>query len=586
MTDHLDGMDLAPGADLDGARRAAAIHRRRWSTLAVLCVSLLVIGIDNTILNVALPTLVEDLHATASQQQWIVDTYVLVFASLLLTAGMLADRFGRRGVLQAGLVVFGLGSAAAAFAGSSGALIAARAVMGIGGAAIMPATLSILTNVFTDAQERARAIGVWAGVAGLGIAIGPVTGGWLLEHFWWGSVFLVNLPIVVIAVLAGQVLVPTSRDPAPRRLDPAGTVLSFVGLAGVLYGIIEAPSQGWTHGSVVAAFGVGLAMLATFVAWELRSDHPVLDMHFFQNPRFSAASLAITLVFFALFGTIFFLTQYLQFVLGYGTLRAGLAIAPIALALMISAPVAPALTARIGTKAMVATGLAVVAGGLVILSTAQVDSGYALVLATIMVLGIGMGLAMAPATDSIMGSLPREKAGVGSAVNDTTRMVGGSLGVAVLGSLLSAGYHATIDGSAAIAKLPPAAAATAHDSLGGAVQVAARLGGTGGQSLLNDATQAFVDAMSHAVLAGATVALVGGLIALIWLPARATTPTEVGAAAPPGVAAVSAAHEPWPRPPHGSQPAADLALVRSSADTAVRRVRAGRLYPRKATRRS
>jgi EmrB/QacA subfamily drug resistance transporter len=398
----------------------------------------------------------------------------------------------------------------------------------------MPATLSILTNVFADAKERARAIGVWAGVAGLGIAIGPVTGGWLLAHFWWGSVFLVNLPIVAIALLAGRVLVPTSRDPSPRRLDPAGTVLSFVGLAGVLYGIIEAPSQGWTHGVVVAAFGVGLAMLAAFVAWELHTDHPVLDMRFFRNPRFSAASLAITLVFFALFGTIFFLTQYLQFVLGYGTLRAGLAIAPIALALMISAPLAPVLTARVGTKVMVATGLAVAAGGLVILSTARVHSGYDLVLATIMVLGVGMGLAMAPATDSIMGSLPKEKAGVGSAVNDTTRMVGGSLGVAVLGSLLIAGYHATIGGSAALAELPPAAAATAHDSLGGAVEVAARLGGTASQSLLADTTQAFVHAMSHAVLAGAAVALMGALIALIWLPARAATPTNAGVDAAPG----------------------------------------------------
>jgi len=573
-------------AGLNGARDVAAIHGRRWWTLAVLCMSLLVIGIDNTILNVALPTLVEDLGATASQQQWIVDTYVLVFASLLLTGGMLADRFGRRGVLQAGLVVFGLGSAAAAFAGSSGALIAARAVMGIGGAAIMPATLSILTNVFTDAQERARAIGVWAGVAGLGIAIGPVTGGWLLEHFWWGSVFLVNLPIVVIALLAGRVLVPTSRDPAPRRLDPVGTVLSFVGLAGVLYGIIEAPSQGWTHGPVLAAGGVGLAMLAAFVAWELHTDHPVLDMRFFQNPRFSAASLAITLVFFALFGTIFFLTQYLQFVLGYGTLRAGLAIAPIALALMISAPLAPVLTARVGTKVMVATGLALAAGGLVILSTARVHSGYALVLGTIMVLGVGMGLAMAPATDSIMGSLPRAKAGVGSAVNDTTRMVGGALGVAVLGSLLSAGYHATIGDSAAIAKLPPAAAAAAHDSLGGAVHVAARLGSVGGQSLLDDATRAFVHAMSQAVLAGAAVALVGALVALIWLPATASVPNDAGVDAAPGVAVVTvpAATSGGVDRREGPSQRRPLTFPRSSADTTVRRFRAVHLYPRKSRR--
>jgi EmrB/QacA subfamily drug resistance transporter len=483
-----------------------------------------------------------------------VDTYVLVFASLLLTAGMLADRFGRRGALQVGLVVFGLGSTAAAFAGSADMLIAARGVMGIGGAAIMPSTLSILTNVFTDAKERAQAIGVWAAVAGLGIAIGPVTGGWLLEHFWWGSVFLVNLPVVAVALLAGRLLVPTSRDPAPRRLDPAGTVLSFAGLAGLLYGIIEAPSQGWTHGPVAAAFAAGVAVLAAFVAWELHTDHPLLNMHFFENPRFSGASVAIALVFFALFGTIFFLTQYLQFVLGYGTLRAGVAVAPIAVALMISAPLAPVLTARVGTKVMVATGLAIVSAGLVILSTASVDSGYGVVLATILVLGIGMGLAMAPATDSIMGSLPRAQAGVGSAVNDTTRMVGGSLGVAILGSLLSAGYHATIDGSAAIAQLPASAAAAARDSLGGAVGVATRLGGTTGQSVLDDARQAFVHAMGHAVLAGAAVALVGALFALVWLPARAPGEQKDDAAVPPV------------EPRYGET----LTRPRSSVDAAVR----------------
>ena len=506
------------------------IHRRRWWTLAVLCSSLLIIGIDNTILNVALPTLVEDLDATASQQQWMVDTYVLVFASLLLTAGMLADRYGRRGALQLGLAVFGVGSAAAAFAGSASTLIAARGAMGIGGAMIMPSTLSILTNVFTDAQERARAIGIWAGVSGLGIAIGPVTGGWLLEHFWWGSVFLVNLPIVVVALIAGRLLVPTSRDPAPRRLDPAGTVLSFAGLAGVLYGIIEAPTRGWTDGTVMAALGAGVAVLAAFVAWERHTDHPVLDMRFFRNPRFSAASVAIALVFFALFGTIFFLTQYLQFVLGYDPLHAGLATAPIALALMISAPLAPSLTARVGTKAIVAFGLTVVAGGLAILSVASVGSGYGIVLASIMVLGVGIGLAMAPATDSIMGSLPRAQAGVGSAVNDTTRQVGGSLGVAILGSLLASGYHSAIDGSAAVARAPGSAAAAARDSLGGAVHVASRLGGAGGRALLADANHAFVHAMGHAVLAGAGVALVGALVALVWLPARAAPATDSPAA--------------------------------------------------------
>ncbi len=509
------------------ASTAATIHRRRWATLAVLCLSLLVIGIDNTVLNVDLPTLVEELGASASQQQWIVDAYVLVFASLLLTAGMLADRLGRRGTLQVGLGVFGLGSITAAFANSAGMLISARAVMGVGGAAIMPPTLSILTNVFTDARERARAIGLWAAVAGLGIAIGPVTGGWLLEHFWWGSVFLVNLPVVAVALLAGRLLVPTSRDPSPRRLDPAGTVLSFVGLAGLLYGIIEAPSQGWTHGPVVAAFAIGTVVLATFVVWELHTDHPMLDMRLFENPRFTGASVAIMLVFFALFGTLFLLTQYLQFVLGYDPLRAGLAVAPVALALLVTAPLTPFLTARVGTKVMVTTGLVIVSAGLAILSTAGVSSGYGLVLATILILGVGMGLATAPATDSVMGSIPLARAGVGSAVNDTTRLVGGSLGVAILGTILSASYHASIAGSVAIARLPSSAAAAASNSLGGAVEVAGHLGGGAAQTVHNVANQAFVHAMGQAVLAAVAVALAGAIFALAWLPARAGASVDV-----------------------------------------------------------
>jgi EmrB/QacA subfamily drug resistance transporter len=499
---------------------AATIYRRRWGTLAVLCVSLLVIGLDTTILNVALPTLVEDLHATASQQQWMVDAYVLVFASLLLTAGALGDKFGRRGALTVGLALFGVGSAAAAFSGSAGALIGARGFMGIGGALIMPATLSILTNVFTDPAERAKAIGIWAGVSGLGVAIGPVTGGWLLEHFWWGSVFLINLPVVALGLVAGRVLIPTSRDPESPRLDLVGTAMSAVGLFALLYGIIEGPSKGWSNSSVVGAFAIGIVVLVSFVVWELRSSHPILDVRFFANPRFSGASVAITLVFFSLFGSIFFLTQYLQFVMDYGTLQAGLAIAPVALALMVAAPIAPILAKRFGTKAIVAAGLLVVAAALVLLSTATVTSGYGIVLAVIVTLGVGMGLAMAPATESIMGSLPKAKAGVGSAVNDTTREVGGALGVAILGSLLAAAYHSSMDTSAAVQALPAPAAAAAHDSLGGAVQVAGQLGAAG-QPLLADATRAFVDAMSSTVLIGAVVAALGALVALVWLPSRA-----------------------------------------------------------------
>src|SRR3954465_3031007 len=298
-------------------------YAKRWWTLGVLCTALIVIGIDNTILNVALPSIVRDLHASGSQLQWIVDSYVIVFAGLLLTAGSLGDRFGRYKALAFGLSVFGIGSLSSAFAGSATMLIATRALMGGGGAFIMPSALSILTNVFTKPVERGKAIGVWAGVSALGLGIGPISGGLLLEHFWWGSIFMVNVPIVIAGLVLGYLLIPESSDPSHGKLDPVGALLSIVSLGSILWAIIEGPDKGWTSTSIAAAFAVGFVLLGTFFAWELHSKHPMLDMHFFQNPRFSAASGAITLVFLSLFGTLFLLTQYLQSVLGYSTVKAG-----------------------------------------------------------------------------------------------------------------------------------------------------------------------------------------------------------------------------------------------------------------------
>ncbi len=498
---------------------SSKILARRWWTLGVLCLSLLVIGLDNTVLNVALPTLVRDLHASGSQLQWIVDAYTLVYASILLTTGSLGDRFGRKGALNAGLVMFGLGSIASAFSGSASQLIAARAIAGIGGALIMPATLSILTNVF-PAEERGRAIGIWAGVSGLGIAVGPLLGGFLLEHFWWGSVFFVNVPVVIAALVAGRALVPTSKDPSAPRLDPIGTVLGTGGLAGLLYGIIEAPARGWSAPAVMIGFAAGATLLAAFIAWELTTDHPMLDVRFFRNPRFTGASVAVTLVFFAMFGSLYFLTQYLQFVLGYSAMKAGAAFVPVALAMMIAAPSSAGLTARFGTKRVVAGGLAIVATALLLLSRATTHSPYAFLALIVTILGIGMGTAMSPATESIMGSLPQEKAGVGSAVNDTTRQVGGALGVAVLGSLTASAYHARMSASAVLKGLPAPARAAAHDSIGGASQVA-KLLGPHGAALAAQANAAFVHAMSQTVVVGALFALMGSLVALAFLPARA-----------------------------------------------------------------
>jgi len=493
-------------------------YDRRWWILGVLCLSLLVIGLDNTILNVALPTLVRDLHASTSQLQWMVDAYTLVFAGLLLTAGSLGDRFGRRTALGVGLAVFGLGSVLSAFAGSAGVLIGTRALMGVGAALIMPSTLSILTNVFPP-NERGRAIGIWAGVSGLGIAIGPVTGGWLLEHFWWGSIFLVNVPVVVFALIVGRLIVPNSKDPEAPRLDPVGAGLSIVGLSTLVYGIIEAPTKGWTSPTILGSFGVALLILGVFVVWELRSSHPMLNLSFFQNPRFTAASMSVMLVFFALFGSLFFLTQYLQFVLGYSALEAGVRVIPIAVVLMVTAPIVGRLVQRVGNKILVVAGMSLVAGGLLLLSTTSISSNYGLVVVGLVVLGLGMGTAMTPATESIMGSLPLGKAGVGSAMNDTTRQVGGALGVAILGSVMASTYSSSVAGS--LGSLPASVAATAKSSLGAALAVGSRIGGEGGQALVVSAKGSFIHGMDRGLFVGAAVALIGALISLVWLPARA-----------------------------------------------------------------
>jgi EmrB/QacA subfamily drug resistance transporter len=492
-------------------------YEKRWKALGVLILSLFVISLDNTIMNVTLPTLVRELGASASQLQWIVDAYVLVFAGLLLTAGSLGDRFGRKGTLTIGLVVFGAGSAIAAFAQTPEQLIATRAFMGIGGALIMPATLSILTNIFPT-QERAKAIAIWSAVAGLGFGLGPALGGWMLERFWWGSVLLVNVPVVAAAVLLGHRLIPTSKDPHADRPDPIGAVLSIAGLAALLYGVIEAPRNGWTDVASIGWLGAGFALIAGFVAWELRSDHPMLDMRFFRNPRFTAASVSITMSFFALAGSLFFLTQIFQFLMGYSTLKAGVAILPAALASAVGAPIGAAVAKRYGTKAAVTGGLVIIAVGLGLVAAITTTSGYGLLLMAMMVAGFGVGLAMTPATESIMGSLPPAKAGVGSAVNDTTREIGGALGVAVLGSLLVSGFTA---GMADVTRgLPAAAAEIARDSLGGALAVAAQVGGEAGRGLADAARTAFVDGTGLAMLIGAGFALAGALVALVFLPAR------------------------------------------------------------------
>jgi EmrB/QacA subfamily drug resistance transporter len=516
---------------------AANVQRRRWLTLVVLCLSLIVIVVDNSILNVVLPTLSDaksrgGLGASSRDLQWIVDSYVLVFAGLLLTAGSLGDRFGRYRALAVGLAIFGAGSGLAAFSTSSGMLIGLRAVMGIGGAFIMPATLSIITNVFTDPRERGRAIGVWAGLAGLGLALGPVTGGFLLEHFWWGSVLLVNVPIVVIALVGGYLLVPDSRDPSAPRIDVPGAVLSILGLSIVVWGLIEGPTTGWSSGSVLGAFAIGLALLAAFLWWEGRTDHPMLDIDFFRNPRFSAASAAITLTFMALMGVIFGLTQYLQSVQGFSPLEAGAVLLPMSAVMMVMAPTSARIVERVGTKLVLGTGLLIVSVALTLQSLLEVNTATVVIILMSMLLGLGMSNVMAPATESIMGSLPRAKAGVGSAVNDTTRQMGGALGVALIGSLLSTRYQSDVD--AGLGGLQNVSSGVL-DQVGANVQAGVNVGqgtpGPLGDRIVDVAHHAFLSGYHLAVLVAAGITLLAAIGVFRWLPARAPAPTDAPAEA-------------------------------------------------------
>jgi EmrB/QacA subfamily drug resistance transporter len=490
-----------------------ATERRRWLALAVLCLSLVLVVLDNTILNVALPTLAGELGASTSDLQWIVDSYVLVFAGLLLTAGTLGDRFGRRRALSSGLVLFGLASVASAFATSSTQLIAGRALMGLGAAFVMPSTLSLITNLFTDPGERGRAIAIWSGTVGLGVAIGPVTGGWLLEHFWWGSVLLVNVPFVLLALVAGRALLPESSDPEESRLDVVGAGLSMVGLATLVWSLIEAGHKGWTDPAILTGFATAAAVLGAFVWWERRTDAPMLDLSFFADRRFSVATGAITLVSFAMFGSFFLLTQLFQLVLGYSALEAGVRMLPIALTMGMVAPASARLVERVGTKAVVGSGMAIVAVGLLLIGGIDAGDAYLSVAIAMVVLAAGMGLVMAPGTESIMGSLPAAKAGVGSAVNDTTREVGGALGVAVLGSIMSSAFAS---GMADVA-----APAVARESLGAAIAVAGQLPGVAGAQLVDAARDAFLDGMGITVLVAAGVAIVGSIAAFVFLPSRA-----------------------------------------------------------------
>ena len=518
-----------PAASQPPQRRSVseAVHRRRWAILAVLLCSLLVVMLDNSILNVAMKTIAQPapvgLGSTQGQLEWAVNSYTLVFAGFLFTAGLLGDRLGRKKVLLFGMLVFGAGSVLCAMSGSSGQLIALRAVMGFGGAFILPATLAIIINVFERA-EQPRAIGIWTGVVGFAIAIGPITGGILLEHFWWGSVFLVNVPVVVAAMAAMAAIVPDSKDPRPGRLDPFGVLLSIAGLALLVYGIIKGGQLGdFTRAESWAAILGGLAILAAFVVHEARSDHPALDVSYFRNRRFSASVAVIGLVFFALMGVTFFSVFYNQSVRGYSVLQSGLLVLPLAASQMFFAPRARLAVNRFGARAVCATGLALTAAafaGFVLLSQ---DTPIWILEVLFFLMGTGMAHVMPPATVMITSSLPRERAGTGSAINNTFRQVGGAMGVAVLGSLLSTTYRNGINGH--LGALPAAARPAAGESVQATLAVAAKLG-PAGQALVRPANDAFIHAMHVTALGAAAVALAGAAIVLAFLPGKDAVPAE------------------------------------------------------------
>ncbi|MFF4355379.1 MFS transporter [Streptomyces sp. NPDC001604] len=498
-----------------------AVHRRRWAILGVLMLSLLIVVLDNSILNVAIKTISTPaptgLGATQSELEWAINAYTLVFAGLLFTAGLIGDRVGRKKVLLGGLVVFGVGSALAAESGSPGQLIAYRALMALGAAFVMPATLAVLMNVF-EREEQPKAIGIWAGGVGLAIAIGPITGGVLLDHFWWGSVFLINVPIVLLALALMIWLVPDSRDPRPGRLDPIGVVLSVVGLVLLVYGIIKGGELAdFRDAQVLSTIAAGLVVLTAFVVFEKRSDHPSLDVTYFKNKVFSAAMAAIALVFFALMGVTFFAVFYTQSVRGYSPLQSGLLMLPLAAAQMIFAPRARLIVDRFGNKVTTGVGLLLLAGMLAAFAGFEADTPIWVLEVVFFLMGAGMAHVMTPTSVVIMQSLPREKAGSASALSNTFRQVGGALGIAVLGSVLSTAYRNGIEGK--LGHLPAGLRETAGESIEATLGVAAKLGPQG-RALVTPANDAFLHAMHVTALCGTVVAILGALVAFVFLPGK------------------------------------------------------------------
>ncbi len=507
--------------------------------LAALLLAAFLVNLDTTMVNVALPALVRELHATTTQLQWVVDAYNLVFAALLLSFGSLSDRFGRKGMLLGGLLVVGTASLVGGFTTDPAQLIAARSVMGLGAAMTFPATLSVISNVFTERGERARAIGLWGAIAGVAIAMGPIVGGWLLEHFSWGSIFIAMAPVAAVALALVGFAVPTSKHPDVAPLDIAGLALSSVAMALLVFTIIEAPTFGWGAARSLAGFAGSTLLLGAFILRERTAEHPMLDVSLFRNMRFSAASAAVTVGSFTLFGFIFLATQYFQFVRGYGPLSTGVRLLPVALSVGVGSVAGTQLSVRAGTKLIVTAGLVAMAGFYAwVASTSSTTLDYAVIAAQMVLYGLGMGLTSAPATESIMGAISRRKAGIGSAVNDSTRLIGGTLGVAVIGSVYASVYGSRL--SAAIpGGVPGRVARIAHESVGAAYLAAQKIASLGhpalGQALQHAASDAFLRGLTFGALVAGGVAAVGAVMAVLFLPSQPAQPVQPAPPAQPAI---------------------------------------------------
>ena len=490
----------------------------RWWALAAIVVSGLVIGLDTTILVTALPTLAQKLAASTSELQWISTAYTLALGGLLLPAGVLGDRIGRKRVLLFGLLLFGAGSVAASRMTTGSGLIAMRAVMGAGAAIVLPLSLSILPTLFSE-RERPRAVALATVGTFLGLPLGPLVAGWLLTHYDWGSVFLINAPVILLALAGVAFWVPESRDPHARGLDWAGAILAVAGVTGLVYGFIEQPDYGWTDMRVVAALGGSVLVLAAFAGWTLRSRHPFVDLRLFLRPRFTWATAAFTGVGFGMIGVMFVLTPYLQIVQGNDAQGAGIRLLPLIAGVVVGAGGGDRLTARLGAKVMVAAGLVVTGAGLLLLSRAGAHTGYGLVAAALAVIGLGMGTGMPTAADAVLGALPEGQTGVGMGLTRTLQQVAASLGVAILGSILNSAYQGGLHGH--LAGLPASARDAALGNIAGAAVIAQHLPGPLGRGLLDAASGAYADGMAQVMIVSAAIMGAVAVLVILFLPSRA-----------------------------------------------------------------